>query len=136
MSRKVKTLTPDERMVDAFEGMQEHRIRHIPVVNKGKVVGILSDRDVRPFLPTRGAMKGPTYSKSLMETRIKDVMSRKPVTISEFSTLREAAELLCRERIGALPVVDDGKLEGIITTEDVLWAFVDSLQNHRDSWEE
>lgn len=137
MSKKVYTVVPSDRLVDAFEIMQERRIRHIPVVEKGKLVGIISDRDVRIYLPTRVHLEGASsaYSKTLMQTTIKSVLKSKPITVSSASTIREAAEIMCREKVGALPVVDDAKLVGIVSAEDVLWAFVDNIQNLRDAWE-
>jgi acetoin utilization protein AcuB len=125
MSTSVYTVKPKDPLVDAFELMRVHRIRHVPVVDKGHLVGIVSDRDLRQAMPARSKLvEGHiAYGKALMETSVEKVMTRKPITIAVDASLDEAAEIICREKIGALPVVDDDKLVGIISAEDLLWAF-------------
>jgi acetoin utilization protein AcuB len=124
MSKLVFTTKPDARLIDAFEMMRDHRIRHVPVVDGGKLVGIVSDRDVRSALPSRNALQGgwASLGEALLESRISQVMSLMPITIAPAASIREAAEIMCRSKVGALPVVDDGKLVGIVSAEDILWA--------------
>lgn len=131
MSRELKTVRPDAPLVDAFERMREHRIRHLPVVEGKKLVGILSDRDVREFYPHREHLRSgqSVFSERLMSTQVSEVMARQPHTVHSSTRLREVAELLCRKKIGALPVVDGQRLVGIITAEDVLWALVESFDD-------
>lgn len=128
MSKDVFTVEPEDILVDAFELMRIHRIRHIPVVKDGKLVGILSDRDIRHALPMR-VREGdahPAYGETLLNTPVATVMTTNPITIDPNATIREAAEIICREKIGALPVMDQDKLVGIISSEDLLWAFLDN----------
>ena len=124
MSKRLFTTKPDSRLIDAFEMMRDHRIRHVPVVEGGKLVGIVSDRDVRSALPSRSALQGGCASlgEALLEARISQVMSMMPITIAPDASIREAAQVMCRAKVGALPVVDDGRLVGIVSAEDVLWA--------------
>lgn len=131
MSSKVRALKPDDLLVDAFEIMREYRIRHVPVLDKGKLVGIVSDRDVRQAMPSRDERyKGSAeFGKALMETPLSKCMSKKPQVVSSDASIQEASEIICREKIGALPVVDDGKLAGIITAEDLLWAYLDNTRD-------
>lgn len=125
MSNKVITVDPEDRLVDAFELMRAHQVRHIPVVEKGRLVGIVSDRDVRHALPLRARSDDmPHYGKALFGTRIADVMTRNPFKVRPEATIHEAAEIICREKVGALPVVSDDRLVGIISAEDLLWAFL------------
>jgi len=125
MSEHVFTVKPKDPLVDAFELMRIHRIRHVPVVDKGHLVGIVSDRDLRQAMPSRAhlAEGSVAYGKALMEKPIENVMTRKPISVSPEASLDEATEIICREKIGALPVEDNGKLMGIISAEDLLWAF-------------
>jgi acetoin utilization protein AcuB len=123
MTRRPKTTSPDTPAVDAAELMREHRIRHVPVVDGGRVVGIISDRDLRRLLPERGE-NFPTAE--LLRKTARDVMSPLPFTVTPAASLREAAELLCREKIGALPVLEHGALIGIVSVEDLLWAYVEN----------
>jgi acetoin utilization protein AcuB len=124
MEKRVLTTNPDSCLIDAFEIMRDHRIRHVPVLEGEKLVGIVSDRDVRSALPSRRGMEEGSASlgDSLLETRISQVMSVMPITIGPDASIREAAEMMCRDKIGALPVVDRGRLVGILSAEDLLWA--------------
>lgn len=125
MSANVFTVGPKSPLVDAFELMRIHRIRHVPVVDNGRLVGIVSDRDLRQAMPARNKMdKGSaSYGHALMETPVEKAMTRRPISVSPEASIDEATEIICREKIGALPVEDDGKLLGIISAEDLLWAF-------------
>lgn len=127
MSKHVYTVKPEDAIIDAVELMRIHRIRHIPVLERGRLVGIISDRDVRHALPARRGSKGTSDDSgtALFETRISELMTRHPITVEPQATIREAAEIVCREKIGALPVVSDGLLVGIVSAEDLLWAFVE-----------
>jgi acetoin utilization protein AcuB len=124
MSRCVFTTKPDSCLIDAFEIMRDHRIRHVPVVDGEKLVGIVSDRDVRSALPSRrGLQEGwASFGGALLSTKIAHVMSVMPITIRPAASIREAAQIMCRDKIGALPVVDGDRLIGILSAEDILWA--------------
>src|SRR5690242_16182548 len=86
MSRNVLTLKPKSPAVDAYELMHDHRIRHVPVVDHNKIVGIVSDRDLRPLIhPGRST---PTHK--LFETPVESIMSRKPVCVTPDASIQEA----------------------------------------------
>jgi len=127
MSKRVFTTRPDSCLIDAFELMRDNRIRHVPVLDGDKLVGIVSDRDVRSSLPSRHALQKGTASlgDTLLGAKVSQVMSAMPITIGSHASVREAAELMCRHKIGALPVVDAEKLIGIISAEDILWAMAE-----------
>ncbi len=135
MAKEVIDIRPEDAVVDAFERMQEKRIRHLPVVNEVRqLVGLVTDRDIRSFLPTRREVRqgASAYSEKIQETRIHEIMIDGPFTISPDTTLREAVNLIFLEKISALPVVDaEDHLIGIITTEDLMWALE---QNIEDLW--
>ncbi len=85
------------------------------MVENGRLVGIVTDKDLRQHLGY------------LERTKVNAVMTEKLVTVLPKTTLEEAAELLLKHKIGGLPVVEDGQLVGIITTSDILQAFLDVM---------
>jgi acetoin utilization protein AcuB len=111
MSSKVITVEPDQTLAQARALLQRHRIRQLPVLRKERLVGIVTDRDLR------GA---PATAET-----VADVMSVKPSVIGPTASVDEAARVLRSRKFGALPVVDGGKLVGILSSSDILAAFVD-----------
>jgi len=111
MSQKVITVDPDQTLDEARKLLQRHRIRQLPVLRKQRLVGIITDRDLR---------SAPATAET-----IADVMTAKPLVISRDASVDEAARLLRTRKFGALPVVDGGKLVGILTASDILDAFID-----------
>jgi acetoin utilization protein AcuB len=111
MSSKVITVDPQCAIADARALLGKHRIRQLPVVHKDQLVGIITDRDLRS---TSGATK-----------TVGEVMTAKPTIIRPTVPIDEAAWVLRKLKVGALPVVDGKRLVGIITTTDVLDAFVE-----------
>lgn len=121
------TAPPTMGVLEARQLMLEKRIRHLLVTDEPKLVGIVTDRDIRLNLPS------PATSLSVWEINyllarmtVGSVMSKNVVTIGSGAEAREAAQMLLDHRIGALPVVDQGRLVGIITETDLLRAFVKS----------
>jgi acetoin utilization protein AcuB len=111
MSRKVVTLDPQSSVEDARALLRRHRIRQVPVLREGRLIGIVTDRDLR--------------SATGAKRKITDVMTGKPFVISPVASVDEAARLLRTYKIGAVPVVEDGKLVGILSAADILDAFVE-----------
>jgi len=119
------TVSPETPVLEARQLMVEKRIRHLLVVNGPKLVGIITDRDIRLNLPS------PATSLSVWEINyllarmtVASSMTKNVVTVGPRQQAREAAQLMLDRRIGALPVVDGDGLVGIITETDVLRAFV------------
>jgi acetoin utilization protein AcuB len=110
MSAKVITVGRQCPIADARALLRQHRIRQIPVVDKGRLVGIVTDRDIR--------------SAAVPAQTVGEVMAAKPTVIGPGTPIDEAARVLRKLKVGALPVVDGNRLVGIITTADVLDAFV------------
>ncbi len=131
MTRQVIMVDPDARIFDAQELMQANDIRHLPVVDKDeKLVGIVTDRDIRSALPYSYFKKSPDEAEKEKITglRVKDIMSRKPISISPTYTIQDALMVIQDSKVGALPVVDDaGKVTGIISVRDLLRAFINVL---------
>lgn len=119
------SVSPDDTLAQAQRLTREHRIRHLPVVQGGLLVGILSDRDLRTAM--HSPLEGGSAA-SLGDAKVEQVMTREVITTGPFDTVEDAAKLLCRHRIGALPVVDaHGRLVGMISETDVLTAFAEVL---------
>jgi CBS domain-containing protein len=110
MSKRVETASPSLTAGAALLQMKSGRIRHLVVVDSGKVVGIVSDRDLR----------GASSRDDLNSKRVGELMTPQVVSIQPTTTLREAANLLRGHKIGCLPVFDREKLAGIITVSDLL----------------
>ncbi|MDM8524502.1 CBS and ACT domain-containing protein [Desulfococcaceae bacterium HSG8] len=131
MNKKVITVSRDTGVLEAGEKMKEHRIRHLPVVEEdGKLIGIVTDRDVRSAMPSIfvDSCDIEEEKKKLGQLSVENIMTKDPVTISPLHTLQDALLLIQEKRVGAFPVVDeDGKLMGIISVRDLLRAFTNVL---------
>jgi len=122
------SVSPDDTLADALRLTREHRIRHLPVVRDGALAGILSDRDIRTAMPSPLEVADADLAGRLTGTPVSQVMTAEVITTGPFDTVEDAAKLLCRHRIGALPVVDaHGRLLGMISETDVLTAFAEVL---------
>ena len=124
MTRDVVTVRPDTPIFEARALMLKERIRHLLVTEGDRLVGVVTDRDIRLNLPS------PATSLSVWEVNyllarltVGQVMTRNVVTIAPDRHPREAAGLLLEHKIGALPVVDGQRLAGIVTETDVLRAY-------------
>jgi acetoin utilization protein AcuB len=113
MTHPVITVSADATLGDARRLLDEHRMRHLPVVVNGRLVGIVSDRDVR----SSGAVKPAAIA-------VGDIMTRQPITVTSATRVEDAARLLIDHKIGGLPVVDGEELTGIVTGDDLLRALV------------
>ena len=115
MTADVVSVTVDEDITAAFELMSEGQFRHLPVTDRGLLVGIISDRDI--LLQAQGTKSNLT----IPPVAVADVMTKAPVTISSGATLAEAANLMLAHHIDCLPVLGrDGDLVGIITSTDIM----------------
>ena len=129
MTAKPITVDPETPMLDARQRMVADRIRHLIVVENARVVGIVTDRDIRLNLPS------PATSLSVWEINhllarltVEGVMTRSVIVIGPERNAREAARIMVDHKIGALPVLDGKHLLGIITETDLLRAFVESAE--------
>jgi CBS domain-containing protein len=124
MQTEVATLAPDERLDLADDVMRLGRVRHMPVLDEGRVVGLVSSRDTLAASLTRSLEFEPSSRRAFLRSvQVSEVMSRDLVTVEPDATLQQAAELMVRRKIGALPVVKpDGTLVGLVTETDLLAA--------------
>lgn len=126
MTKKVHTITPDDSISDAMRLMREHRIKHLPVVKEARIKGMVSDRDIRDFSPS-GATSLNIYELHYLiaKTKVREIMRTKVITASPDAPIEEAAIVLYDKDIGCLPVIDNGKLAGIISDKDIFRALID-----------
>jgi CBS domain-containing protein len=121
MTRQPVTISPKDTLAAAEEKMRGRGCRRLPVVEADVLTGIVSDRDLGPH---RG---------HLAETRVTAAMTENPITVASATSMRDAVLCMLEHKIDSLPVVDGGKLVGIVTTGDVLKAFVEgSVRVSRD----
>ncbi len=120
MSSPVITVTPDTTISEARLIIGEHKIRALPVVNEGKVVGILTKRGLlRVDLSFLGDNL-PEENSSISDGKVSDIMTRNPITITPQALIPKAARIMLENKITALPVVENGKLVGILTNSDLM----------------
>ncbi len=113
MTQHPVTVSPQDTLATAQERMTTGHFRRLPVVHDGETVGILTDRDVRRHVGVEE------------RTRVGAAMTETPLTVSPSTTVEEAVQLMLKHQISGLPVVENGKVVGIITTSDVLQAFLE-----------
>jgi nucleotide-binding universal stress UspA family protein/CBS domain-containing protein len=113
MTQNPVVAAPDDKLFTVEAKMHEGEFRAVPVVTDGIVVGIITDRDLRRF------------TGKLDTTRVKDAMTEHAITVTPETPVAEAARLLRERKIGGLPVIEQGKLVGMITITDVLQALTE-----------
>ncbi|MGH3088560.1 MAG: CBS and ACT domain-containing protein [Rubrobacteraceae bacterium] len=121
MTREVVTTAPDATAAEVLALCRERVIRHVPVMEDGKLVGMVSDRDLRSATPALG---DPARAEALERIIVEEVMNRDVITASPDDPIESAANTMRERGIGCVPVVSDGKLAGILTTSDVMEALV------------
>lgn len=130
MAKPVITVRPRDSVADARSVLERHRINQLPVVVNGRLVGIVTDRDLRnatDAVRVSGTSAGVSLGREDVAPEnitVETVMSAKVMKLKPQDGVEEAANLMRRERIGGIPVVDRKKLVGIITRSDVLKAFI------------
>ena len=134
MTSPVKTVKPLDPVTRARELLEENRINQLAVVENHRLLGIVTDRDLRDAVPSildvlrQDLREGRRSFSSPEEVSVEMVMTTNPLTVHPDARLAEAAHLLRRERIGAVPVVEDNRLVGIVTRSDLLEAFLTGIE--------
>ena len=121
MTKEVFAIDPEESMQRAISLMKEHKIRMLPVMKDGQLVGIVSDTDLKRASASDATMLDVHEMLYLLsKIKIKDIMSKKPITVPEDYTVEETAELLMNKNISGVPVVNhSGVVVGTITRDDL-----------------
>jgi acetoin utilization protein AcuB len=129
MKRNPVFVDETDSMKKAMDLLKEHEIRHLPVLKDGeKLVGILSERDIKQASPSPAtALEIREIYYLLDKVKVKQIMTRRPYTVSSSAPIEEAALIIREKKIGCLPVVDDGKLVGILTETDIIDSFIEAM---------
>jgi len=126
MTKKVFSIEPDDYLSDAIYLMRERGVKHVPVMKGGKLKGIISDRDIKEYSPSK-ATSLDIYELHyiLAKTRVKEITKTKIFTTTPDTPVEEAAMVMLDNNIGCLPVMDEGMLVGIISDKDIYRVLVD-----------
>ena len=129
MTEEIVTISPEESVLTAQEVMRGRGIRRLPVVQEGKLVGIITQGDVQEALPSdaAGDLWELDYLHPLAKITVAEVMSQDPLTVSPKATIEEAALAMRKNKVGGLPVVEDDRLVGIITESDIFDAMIEIM---------
>jgi acetoin utilization protein AcuB len=132
MKHPVLTVKPRDSAARARAVMEEHRVNQLPVLHGPRLVGIVTDRDLRDAFPSLAeaavtSRRRPPKGAEPTAIPVEDVMTHDVLTVEPDASLADAARLLRRERIGALPVVEGGHVVGMLTRSDLLEALVQLL---------
>ncbi|MEQ1530886.1 MAG: CBS domain-containing protein [Methylococcales bacterium] len=139
MTSKVFTVNQHDLIDRVFFLINYEKIRHLPVVDKGKVIGIISDRDLYKALGPKtnsNSIQGSAKSSELhvIETRVQNIMRRGVITTTPDALVSDVAAIMAEHKIGALPVTVDHKLVGIVSATDILKVFskLEHLKENRE----
>ena len=121
MTRHPETIKPDDTLAKAKEMMDVAGFRRLPVMKDGAIVGMLTERNLRE------------HSGYLDSTKVNVAMSVPVISVRPNSTVQEATRLMLQHKVGGLPVLDSGKLVGMITTIDMLRAFLEVVETFERS---
>jgi CBS domain-containing protein len=128
MTRDPVTLGPEDSLMQALELMRKRRVRRIPIVVADTLVGLLAEGDLKRAQPSALSDSEEEFVRVMEGTPVSRVMIARPVTVGEDTPLLEAARTLHTTKFGALPVLRDGKLVGILTDSDLLGCLVGLLE--------
>lgn len=128
MSKEVVTILSSTTILEAQKIMRESRVRRLPVVDEGKLVGIVTYNDLLEASPSKATTLSRfelTYLLSKMT--VAEIMTQGVITVSPDIPIEEAALIMQKNQIGGLPVVEEGKVVGIITESDIFEVFIETL---------
>ncbi len=126
MTKELITLNLTDTLYTAEKRLRTNHIRHIPVVDGENLIGLLSISDLKRISFIDAYNKEGTVDTAIYNMlSIKDLMIKNPITVASDATILEVSKLLASKEFHSLPVVDDDKLVGIITTTDLLHFFID-----------
>lgn len=132
MKKNLIIASPDTSLAEALILTQDNKIRHLPIVDKGVLVGIVSDRDLRSVGPSK--LTNDDLAELLANTPIRDIMHKNVITAHPLDFVEDAASVIYEFKIGCLPVVQKGELVGIVTESDILHTLVELMGvNHPSS---
>ena len=122
------TLSPEDSLLQALETMRLRGVRHFPVAVAGVLVGLVTEGDLKRAEPSTLTDSEEDFNRVMESTPISRIMIQNPITVTTDTPLLEAAETVHGTKYGALPVVSEGRLVGILTDNDLIHALVDLLR--------
>ncbi|MGI2326320.1 acetoin utilization AcuB family protein [Planococcus sp. YIM B11945] len=128
MKTDIHSLRSDQTMKDVIEIFKEKRIRHLPIVDDGKLVGVLSERDLKDALPSRFSL---SPLPEMYEKTIDSIMTKNPITAHPMDFVEEVAMVFYEQQIGCLPVISGGELVGFLTETDLLYKYIELTGAHQ-----
>ena len=128
MSRPVITVSPDDSAIDVRAMFNKEHIRRAPVINKGKLVGLVTETDLINASPSKATSLSIWEMHYLVsKIKVKDVMSKKVITVDADTPIEEAARKMADNKIGGMPVMTNGRVTGVITETDLFKAFLELM---------
>lgn len=131
MTTAVITIAPTSSIDAGIELMREHGFRRLPVVEEGRLVGIVTDRDLRQASNSPLVLRERWYNDFLLEAiKVRSCMTPQPITVTPTTSVSDAATLLRHHKIDGVPVVDDeqkDRIVGIVTVTDMLDCLIELL---------
>ncbi len=133
MTVDVVTASPEMTLAEALSLTREHRIRHLPVLEGDRLVGLVTDRDLRLAMPPIWADERDELREQLNRRRVRELMITDLITAGPDTPVEDAARRLYQNRIGCLPIMEGERLIGILTETDLLRALVELFGSHAPS---
>lgn len=128
MSRPVITLTQDTPIIDALAMFKKEHIRRAPVINKGKLVGIVTETDLLNASPSDvSTLSIWEMNYLLSKVTVKRVMTKKVITVDADTPIEEAARIMADNKIGGMPVMSNKRVAGVITETDLFKVFLELM---------
>jgi acetoin utilization protein AcuB len=135
MSRPVISVTPDMPINDVLAMFRKEHIRRAPVIKDGKLVGIVSERDLLNASPSSVTTLSVWELNYLIsKVTVKNVMAKKVVTVDQETPIEEAARIMADKKIGGVPVMNGGNVVGIITETDLFKVFLELMGARVKAW--
>lgn len=131
MRKNPKTVTTSTTIGEALKLLRENRIRHLPVIDRNKLVGIVSDRDLRDALPSR--LLTHEDDELVLQKPVTEIMQPNVITGHPLDFLEDAAKTVYMHKVGSLPIVEAEELVGIVTESDILHSLVELFGVNRPS---
>jgi acetoin utilization protein AcuB len=139
MTKELFTLSPDQTCLEALRELRKRHIRRAPVLDRNRLLGIITERDLFHMLPGTPGQTSTNAGEAALDIPIKHVMTTQPKTLHPNDHLESAARMMFEQKIGGIPVVEEGMVKGIITESDIfraLWSILISETGCRIIFEE
>ena len=128
MTKDPLTVTPDTPVLEAINLLKQKKFRRLPVVKDGKLLGLVTDKDLKDAMPSKATTLSVWEMNYLLsKLTVEEVMAKPVITVGADEPLEKAALIMEEKKIGGLPVMEGDRLVGIITVTDVLRAFIEVL---------